>query len=420
MSYLGELRENWRPLLAATIGMASGMSLVGVITSTIVPSVIEDMRWSQAEFAAVGSLGLFMVFIFPVIGRLNDRIGVRWTALIGQVTLPLVYLAYSRMDGPISGYIMIFVVQSILCVTTTSTVYTRLVVQYIRHARGLALAIVVSGPALAGAILAPLLNHYVETSGWRNAYVAVAIGTAIAGFVTFMLIPHDQRAQQKAAPTRRRASEDYPLIFRAPAFWILAIAMLLCNLPQTLLLVQMKMLMIANGVTAEGASLMLSAASIGMLAGRFVTGFALDRFQPYAVSFVTLALPSLGLFVIASSFDAAAVLTFSVFCVGFAFGSEGDILGFLVARQFGVRIYSSVMGLLTAITSFSTAGGALLLSATLARTGGFNLYLIICGITVFIGATTLLLLARFPVADADAATDEQSPAEPAAAVGSRA
>jgi len=415
VSYFGELRQHWRPLAAATLGMASGMSVVGVITSTIVPSVLADLRWSKAEFAAVGSLALFMSLVFPFIGRLNDKIGVRWTALIGQIVLPLVYLAYSRMGGDLSTYVAIFMVQSVLCVTTTSTVYTRLVVQYIRQARGMALAIVVSGPAVSGAIIAPLLNGYVESEGWRAAYTVVAIGTALAGLATFFLIPHDQRAQQQQATTKRRASQDYPAIFRTPSFWILAGAMLLCNLPQTLLLVQLKMLLLENGVSGEGAALMLSTSSIGMLAGRFVTGIALDRFQPYLVSFVTLGLPSAGLFLIASNLDAPAVLTSAVFCLGFAFGSEGDIVGFLVARQFGVSVYSSVMGLLTAIMSFSTASGALLLSMTMGRTGRFDLYLMICGCTVLAGAASLLLLGRYKDRQVVGDAPGEQPA-PAAAV----
>jgi len=44
-------------------------------------------------------------------------------------------------------------------------------------------------------------------------------------------------------------------------------------------------------------------------------------------------------------------LTIVVFCLGFAFGSEGDIVAFLVARRLGVAIYSSVLGLLTAAMS---------------------------------------------------------------------
>ncbi|TCM20493.1 putative MFS family arabinose efflux permease [Novosphingobium sp. PhB165] len=405
MTYLGELRRNWRPLLAATIGMGSGMSLVGVITSTIAPSLVADVGWSKADFAMVGSLALIMSFVFPFIGRLTDLFGVRRTALIGQVVLPLVYLAYSLMDGRLGVYMVIFAVQSVICVTTTSTVYTRLPVQYVKNARGLALAIVASGPALAGIVIAPLLNDYVELHGWRAAYQAVAIFTAIAGLATFLLIPASSApAKSGTAAPKRRAREDYPAIFRMPAFWILLGAMLLCNLPQTIILVQLKLLLLANGVTGEGAGIMLSTVSVGMLAGRFVTGVALDRFPPYFVSFVSLALPSLGLFIIASSFDAPAVLTAAVFCLGFAFGAEGDIVAFLVARHFGVEIYSSTLGLLTAAMSFSTAAGAALLSYTLARTGGYETFLVIVGCAVLAGAAMILLLgraapARVPVAE---------------------
>lgn len=391
--YLAELRENWRPLLAATIGMGSGLSIVGVITSTIAPTLVADTGWSKADFAMVGSLSMITAFAFPFIGRLADLIGVKKTALIGQVTVPLTYLAYSLMSGEFWIYLVIFAFQSFVCVTTTATVYTRLAVQYIKNARGLALAIVASGPAVTGIILAPILNSYVETHGWRDAYQAMALFAAVAGLITFLLIPSQKPADKVAVTApKRRAREDYPVIFRTFAFWILLLAMLLCNLPATILLVQLKMVLLDNGITGEGAAVMLSTMSAGMLAGRFVTGVALDRFPSHIVSFITLGLPSLGLFVIASSYDAPAVLTGAVFCLGFAFGAEGDIVAYLVARHFPVEIYSSVLGLLTAAMSFSTATGAALLSYTLAKTGGFDLFLVIVGCAVLLGAASLLTL----------------------------
>lgn len=395
VTYLAELRANWRPLLAAFIGMASGLSLVGVITSTIVPSLLADTQWARADFAKVGGASIFMALVFPFIGRLTDLIGVRRTALIGQVALPLVYFAYSRMDGQLSTYIAIFVVQSLLCVTTTATVYSRLAVQYVKKARGMALAIVVSGPALSGIVIGPLLNSYVEAHGWRASFEVVALCTAIAGLVAFLLIPASSNPVRASGQPKRRAREDYPVILRNPAFWILFVSMLLCNLPQTILQVQLKFLMEANGIGGKDVAMMLSAAPFGMLIGRFVAGFSLDQFRPHVVGFVMLALPSLGLFLVASSYDAPAVLIIAVFCIGFAFGAEGDVVAFLVARHFGVPVYSSVMGLLTAIMSISTASGAILLGMTMERTGGFGLFLLIAGTAVLIGATLLLLLGRF-------------------------
>ena len=378
--------------------MGSGMSVVGVITSTIIPSLLADTGWSPADFAKVGAYSIFMAAVFPFIGRLTDVLGVRWTALIGQATLPLVYLAYSQigagLGGDINTYITIFVVQSLLCVTTTATVYSRLAVQYVEKARGLALAIVVSGSAAFGFVIGLVLNPYVEAHGWRAAFETVALCTALAGLIVFLLIPASATPAASGAP-KRKAREDYPMIFRSPAFWILFASMALCNLPLTLLLVQTKMLVLDNGISGGDAGLLIVTPQIGMLVGRFITGIALDRYQPYLVAFITLAFPSLGLFVMASDYNSYAIVMAALFSMGFAFGAEGDVVAFLVAKRFGVAIYSSVMGLLTAIMSISTASGAYLLGKTMEQTGnGFDLFLWITGTAVLIGATLLLLLGR--------------------------
>lgn len=396
MQYLGELKQNWRPLLAATIGMGSGLSITGTITSTLAPSMLAANQWSAADLSRVSSLSIFLSLIFPFIGRLADVLGVRKTALIGQISMPLTLLAYGLMRDNLVMYAAIFVFQALFCVTTTATVYTRLAVQYIKHARGLALAIVASGPALSGLIMSPILNAYVEKNGWEASYIALAVFSAIAGLVTFLLIPAHSPGDppRAAAAPKRRARDDYPAIFRSPAFWIVAASMLLCNLPQTILQVQQKTLLLANGVTGAGAATMLMAVQLGMLVGRFLTGVALDRFRPYFVSFIMLATPSIGLFIFASDYDAPALLTFAMFCIGFAFGAEGDLVAFLIARQFGVKIYGSVMGLITFTMSFSTAAGAMLLGYILDSTGGFDLFLIIAGAAVFLGAALLLLLGR--------------------------
>lgn len=407
-SYFGELRTSWRPLLAATLGLATGMSTIGTVTTAIAPSVVAEAGWPKEQFALVGSLALLTAFAFPFIGRFADVLGVRKTALIGMLTFPLTYLAWSQWATDFPAYVAIFIIQSVLCVTTTATVYTRLVVQHFERARGLALAVAVSGPALTGVIGAPILNHFVEVNGWSAAYQAVAVFSAIAAVIVFFLIPPERRDASAPARPKRRARDDYPAIFRTRTFWILLGAMLLCNLPQTILQVQLKMLLLDNGVTGEGAAVMLSAVSLGMLVGRFSAGLALDRFKPHIVAFFALATPSVGLFLLASSLDAPSVLTFAVFCIGFAFGAEGDLIGFLAARHFGVQIYGSVMGLLTCAMAFSTATGAILVSYSLATTGHYDLYLWIVGVAVLVGAALLLMLGDGPRSNEVARDTEES------------
>lgn len=394
LRYLSEIRGAWRPIAAATLGMGTGSSIIGTITSAIAPSLVADAGWAKSQFALVGVLGLLTALSLPFIGRMADVMGVRKTALIGLVSLPLTLFAYSLIGNSFAAYLAIFVVQSVICVTTTATVYTRLVVHSTAHARGLALAIVACGPALFSAIGGPVLNGFVESHGWEATYRAVALFVALTGVATYLLIPRDEAPAGVPAPVRRRARDDYPEIMRARAFWIILASMYLCNLPMTLVLVQLKMLVLENGVTGEGASIMFTALAAGMLLGRFVAGVALDRLPAHIVSFLALALPAVGLFVLASSLDAPAIVTFAIFCIGFSFGAEGDILAFLVARHFRRAIYSSVLGILSATCALSAASGAVFLSWTLARTGTFNLFLVSTGTAVILGAFLLLFLGR--------------------------
>ncbi|AOR76981.1 MFS transporter [Novosphingobium sp. 11B] len=396
MRYLSEIGAAWRPLLAATLGMGTGMSIIGTVTSAIAPSLVADAGWSKAQFAMTGMLGMLTALSMPFIGRLADLFGVKLTALIGIVAMPLTMLGFSLIGGSFEAYLAIFIFQSIICVTTTATVYTRLVVQHIEHARGLGLAIVACGPALFAAIGGPVINEFVEAHGWSATYRMLALFTVLTGIVVFLLIPGGRAHAALVTAPKRRARDDYPEIFGERAFWILFGAMYLCNLPLTLILVQLKMLVLDQGISGEGASIMFTALAVGMLLGRFVTGVALDRFAPQVVSFVMLALPGLGLFVLASNWDAPAVVTAAIFSLGFAVGAEGDILAFLVARHFRTRIYSSVLGLLTGVCSLAAASGAALLSWTLARTGSFDTFLVTVGTSVFAGALLLLMLRKGP------------------------
>lgn len=390
-AYLQELRAQWRPLLAAVIGLSSGYSITSYITSIMAPHLLREFGWSKAEFAAVGSLTLVCVLVFPFIGRLTDVVGVRRTAFVGVIACPIGYGLLSRMNGDIRVYIALFVAMGLICITTTATVYSRVVVQHVVHARGVALAIVASGPAAMGVLAAPLLNQYVEAQGWRAGYVLVAVVSALLGGLALVLMPSEKRGGG-AGVTRRAAREDYPAIFRNRAFWVLAGAMLLCNLPQIIALTQLNLMLLDKGVGAGGIAVMISAFASGTLAGRFACGLALDRLPAHLVAFAAMALSSVGLFVMASPLSSPAIVALGVVLIGLTIGAEGDLISYLVARAFGVQVYSTVMGMMTAIIAGAASTGAIILSLTLRGGGSFGPFLTFCGVAVLAGAILLLFM----------------------------
>ncbi|UVO54256.1 MFS transporter [Sphingomonas sp. SUN039] len=407
MGYLSELLKNWRPLLAATIGLGCGLGMNSYVMSIMAPHLIQDFGWTRATFAAVGALGLFSVPFFPLVGRLTDMFGVRATAMIGVIVGPLCFFGLSHMNGDIRMYVALYLVQGIICITTTATVYARIVVQYVKGARGLALAIAASGSALTGAIGGPLLNAFVEGHGWRAGYWVVMGFTAVAGATALLLMPPEKK-DPNAPPRRKAAREDYGAIFANRAFWVLGAAMILCNLPQVIALTQINLVLLANGVTSAGVTGMVAVLPIGVLVGRFISGLALDRFPSWIVAMVSLGLPAIGLWLIASPYDSTAVLTLAVLLIGLAFGAEGDLITYLVVQHFGVRVFSSVMGLMTGIISVSAALGAILISVTLKMTDGYTAFMLIAGTTAAIGSLLFALMPRQPTPVADPVVAEEA------------
>lgn len=88
----------------------------------------------------------------------------------------------------------------------------------------------------------------------------------------------------------------------------------------------------------------------------------------------------------------ALILAFVL--VGVAFGGEGDILGYLVVRYFGIEVYSTVLGCIIAAIGAAIATGAALLSITLKGAGTFNTFLVAAAVGVSIGSAMFLVVGR--------------------------
>jgi predicted MFS family arabinose efflux permease len=264
----------------------------------------------------------------------------------------------------------------------------------LEEARGLALAIGASGATISGFIITPLLNELVDAYGWRVGYQALAVFIVIGGTIALLLVPPRTSKKGTEASEPRRTKKDYIAIARRPVFWLLAAAVFLCNLPMVLSLTQLKLLLQDNGMSGTIISFMLSTWSLGAIVGRFTCGLALDRFPTHLVAAIGMGLPAAGLLVIASPFDAPWLLTVGLFLFGCAYGAEGDIVGYIVARVFGLGVFSTVLGLLSGTISGALAAGAALLGLTLHATGHYPLFLCIASTTVLIGGSMFLLLGR--------------------------
>jgi MFS family permease len=396
MGYLGEFRRQWRPLAAASLGSAVSLPLFAYTNSAFAPHLIKEFGWSKAQFALVGLATLSTLLILPLIGRFTDRFGVRKVALLGTLLVPLCFLAYSRMEGSFTSYVAIFIAILALGSMTGPMVYSRLIAENFRRATGLALTVVNSAPSLLAMILVPLLNLSILQNGWRASYLLLGAVVLVVSVVAVLLIPRRNNAtlEHAAAFETLPSGEAFRLILRSRVFWLILAGMVLCLLQTQLHASQMNLMLIDNGLSTQQAAGIVSIYALSTIVGRIGCGLALDRFSTPMVTFVSMVLPAFGFFLLATDLDSYPVIVLAMCLAGLSMGAESDLLGFLVARYFSMRIYATTLSLLFSAAFLSSAFGSLLISASLQRYGTFGPFLYGIAGSIFVGSLLFLLLPR--------------------------
>ena len=387
MGDFSEFRREWRPLLGAFLGMGSALSLNSYLLSSFAPYLMKSFDWSLQEWSRLGMVQMLIMFCLPVAGRLTDKYGVRRVAAVGALSFPLFLIAITMVSST-SAYLALYIAQTMICSTTTATVYSRVVAAAFKVRRGLALGICGSSPPLFSALFSTVISTFVTLHGWRMGYWVVAV-FSISCAIAMLILLRGERPKG-APPVKPRPPGDYRGIFAMPVFWIFLAACFLVNLPFTLATTQLKTVVLAQGMDDSTAALMLTVFAVSSIAGRIIVGLALDHFPAHIIAAIGFALPPFGLMLLASPLDTVWAVAGAFVLIGASFGGEGDVLPYLVTRRFGIAIYSTVYGMLSAAIGLAMGFGNFLLGLT----GSFQTYLPIAAVTALIGSMLFLVSGR--------------------------
>ncbi len=393
-SYWGELGANWHTLLASATGLALGAAINHYASNLFGPALLKEFGWQKSELALVGTLSLINLIFLPLIGRFTDRYGARVAAIIGFIAVAFSYFAYSRMNGELWQYFAITGLHMVFGVMTTTIVFGRVIVERFDAARGIALSILMTGAPLAAAIFVPILGKIIAKDGWRSGYEMMMWVTLVAGAIAITFIGPKKDADLVVTERPRLTLAEFKQVARHPAFLLLVGGMFLCNIPQILVGGQLNILLEENGSPAALAAWIVSLFASGVIVGRFLSGLALDKFPAEYVALFALGLPAIGYFALATPFDPVWLLAGSVLIVGLAQGAEGDLGAYLASRKFGVKHFSFVYSFLIVAIGLANALGSAILSVTLANTGRFDAFLIVCAIATLSGALAFVFAGK--------------------------
>lgn len=395
MQYAREFREHWRSWIGAALGLSVGAGTQAYSNNLFAPHMIAEFGWNRATFALQGTLSVFMFLVIPFVGRLTDLFGARRIATFGVITLPVAYLAFSLQNGSIALFFGLSIAKMIIGATTASLVYCRIVALKFTAARGLALAVCASAPALLMTVCAPVIGAIVDGYGWRVGYQALAGMALLVGLLAVLIIPPQHpvaRATETGQGDEYQARKDYATIFRTRAFWIVFGAMFLCNAPNVIVTSQFGIMLVEQDIDLSTVPWLISLYGTSVVIGRFACGLALDHLPAYGVAAVSMAMPAIGLFLLGAELHIPAVIVVAIVFVGLAQGAEGDLVSYIVAHYFPKALYGSVAGLVGASLALASSLGAVALSVILYLTDSFQPFLQLMAVATLIGAALFLLL----------------------------
>lgn len=269
----------WRRLLVTlalmTVG-AAGMYIVPVV----LPAVQADFGVARADASLPYTL-LMVGFGLGgmLMGRLADRFGVAMPLSLGAAGMGLGFAA-----AALSGNIWLFALAHGLLIGLlgSSATFSPLLADtslWFMRRRGIAVAVCASGNYLGGALWPPIIQHFVESVGWRQTYWGLAVFCSLAMLGLAQLMRQRPPALALAPVTVRGvAASDRPFnLSLGQAQALLCVAGLSCcvamSMPQVHIVAYCSDLGFGAARGAEMLSLMLACGIVS----RLISGAICDR-----------------------------------------------------------------------------------------------------------------------------------------------
>ncbi|MFN2644802.1 MAG: MFS transporter, partial [Burkholderiales bacterium] len=291
----------WARLVTSLVLMTlGGVAMYGVVV--VLPAVQAEFGVARADAALPYTLTMIGFGIGGIaMGALADRYGVMVPVLIGALGLGG-GLVLSGMSQNILQFTLAHgVLAGLLGCSATFAPLVADISLWFAKRRGIAVAIVISGNYLAGAVWPPVLQHLFDRFGWRPIYIAMGL-FCFAVMLPLALVLRPRPPAAAPATTAAAAAAARPLGMSPNALIaLLSIAGVACcvamSMPQVHIVAycgdlgygaqrgaEMLSLMLASGIVSRLASGWISDRIGGvrtLLLGSALQGIALALFLPF-------------------------------------------------------------------------------------------------------------------------------------------
>jgi MFS family permease len=266
---------NYGWVMVLVVFVLSGLAFGSMASiSVFLKPVSLEFGWSRGQTSFAYSIASFASAAFGVIwGQVADKYGTRWFGFAGAICMSLVLFALSSLDSIFQFYLLYFLFGAMGSALLFSPLYAN-VGFWFRENPGLALGLAASGGAIGQAFIPHLSGILIESSGWKAAYIDLAIiYILIALPISFLIKESPWRIS--ARTDSEQEETDFPLSEKEVVAWI-SFAVIFCCVCMSIPIMHLVPLLTDKGFSVEFATSVLMLLMFCGAFGRILGGMLGD------------------------------------------------------------------------------------------------------------------------------------------------
>jgi len=397
-----EWRAHWPKVLSGMVGM-SFYAMLTYHFGLFIQPLEREFGWGRAQI----SLGLTIytmgaVLLGPFVGALIDRLGSRRIGIAGLAGTSLTLAALGFASGSLMQWYLLWVAIACTALGVKSTVWGAATSSLFTTSRGLALALVLCGSAIAQSLAPLVANALIASRGWREAYRWLGLGwggLSLLLILLFFFDAHDQKRRRDAArvPVASLGGLTVRQALRNSQILRIAVSNLLMSVVGAGVSVHLVPILSGTGIDRSTAAAMAATAGVAGIAGKLLTGWLLDRVQGSLIPFASFALGAVGYALLLNKLDSRAALTAGVMVLGYTSGAGLQVTTYLCSRYAGMRNFGKIYATIGSMLMLGTSLGPWIAGSVYDHTRSYDALLVAAIPTVLACSLMFIGLGAYPV-----------------------
>ena len=266
---------NYGWVMVLVVFVLSGLAFGSMASiSVFLKPVSLEFGWSRGQTSFAYTVASLSSAVFGVLwGQVADKYGTKWFGFVGAICMSLVLFALSSLDSIAQFYTFYFLFGAMGSALLFSPLYAN-VGFWFKENPGLALGLAASGGAIGQAFIPHLSGILIESSGWKLAYVNLAIIYIFISFPIAFLIK-ESPWRINARNQEEEEERSFPLSEKEVVAWI-SVAVIFCCICMSIPIMHLVPLLTDKGFSLEFATSVLMILMICGAFGRILGGMLGD------------------------------------------------------------------------------------------------------------------------------------------------